>query len=128
MGTITAFVSRQINQENYSRPLTPDETFVPGILGLHIPGGEHTSGVMNYGVSRTNTVYYRFKLKLRTVIVSLYISPPPSLPLTDHFRRRHYLIHSNSLPSRYSNSLLCSLPKLQLSTSAPYNRLSQVPQ
>jgi hypothetical protein len=56
-----------------------DETFVPGILDLRIPGGEHTPGFIIFGVSRTNTVYCRFELKLRTVIVS------------DHSRRHHYL-------------------------------------
>jgi hypothetical protein len=41
-----------------ARTIAPDEAFVPGILGLRIPEGEQTSGLMNYGVSRTNAVYY----------------------------------------------------------------------
>jgi hypothetical protein len=104
--------------------ITRDEIFVPVILGLQIPGGEHTLAFMNYGVSKTNIVYHRFKLKLRTVIVNLYISPPSSSPLSDHSRHHHSFYSHQSAPSSLSvhitrypscKSLLCSLSTLQLS-------------
>lgn len=49
-----------------------------GYRTFQILGGEYTSVFMNYGVSRTNTVYYCLKLELLTMIVNLYINPPSS--------------------------------------------------
>jgi hypothetical protein len=95
--------------------MTRDEIFVPGIRVLRIPGGGHSLGFMNYRVSRTNTMYYCFKLKLHTMIVNLYLSPLSSLPLSHHTKSFPSRWPYTLLTTSHCNTHLCSLSIFQLS-------------